>query len=312
MKAPKVSIITMTYNNEQYIDGAVASILAQDYPHMEVIIRDDGSRQFHPDRIRSLFAGQEDKLEGITIVQGPTNMGTVRNFNEAIKLSTGDIIVPLSCDDCFYDSTVVSDIVRTFQSTGCLLCSANRKGRQSGTVEPNARSVADFQSSSPDRRFARLCYSNFISGATLYYSREIIDRMGGMDERFCLLEDYPFVLKAALECLDIAFMDRIAILYNEGGISQKQKKTAVHPKLQQDFQKVYELLIFPNAHRLPRKLCRYLQFRYRRQYRISGLSQKLLYCLQYPDVFFRMLCWSVQAKLTGKPADKFQSLMNDR
>ena len=303
MNNPKVSIITMIYNNEQFVDTAVASILEQDYPHIEVIIRDDGSRSFHPERIRSLFDGAEDRLEGLIIEQSPSNMGTVNNFNSAIALATGEIIIPLSCDDSFLDSTTVSQIVDTFRRTGCLICSARRKSRQTGELAPDMATVDAFLAE-PDRRFARLCYSNFISGATVYYSRQILEQLGCFDTRFRLLEDYPFLLQTVLAGIEIAFMEQPTIVYNEGGISQKQKKSKVHPLLQQDFKLVYEMVIFPNEQQLPKKMQRYLRYRYLRQYGSSGIFQKLWGSIRFADVAGMLLIW----KLTGK-TDRFGALM---
>ncbi len=303
MNNPKVSIVTMIYNNEQFLKTAVASILEQDYPHIEVIIRDDGSKSFHPEMIRSLFSGAENQLEGIIIEQSPKNGGTVNNFNAAVALSTGDIIIPLSCDDSFLDKSTVSHIVRTFRETGCLICTAQRKSRQTGLLEPGIQTVEDFRALEQKGRFARLCYSNFISGATIYYSRRILEQLGGFDARFRLLEDHPFVLKTVLEGIDIAFMDQPTILYNEGGISQKQKRSAVHPLLRADFQKVYELVIFPNEALLPNKMRRYLRYRYLREY--GSFSRKLWGSVCFADVAVQLLLW----KLTKKK-DRFHALMN--
>ena len=299
----KVSIVTMIYNNEQFVKTAVASILEQDYPHIEVIIRDDGSKSFHPEMIRALFAGAEDRLEGIIIEASPENGGTVNNFNAAVALSSGDIIIPLSCDDSFLEKTTVSQIVDTFRRTGCRICTARRKSRQTGLLAPDTQTVAEFCALDAPGRFARLCYSNFICGATIYYRRDLLAEMGGFDTRFRLLEDHPFVLKTVLADIDIAFMDLPTIAYNEGGISQKQKRSAVHPLLRADFQKVYALVIFPNEALLPKKMRRYLRYRYLREF--GGTAQKLAATARYWDVAARLLLW----KLTGK-TDRFHALMS--
>lgn len=43
MFAPKVSIIVPVYNLENYIENTVASLLAQTYQNIEIILIDDGS-----------------------------------------------------------------------------------------------------------------------------------------------------------------------------------------------------------------------------------------------------------------------------
>ena len=43
MVMPRVNVILSTYNGEKYIEEQLASLLAQDYPNIDIYIRDDGS-----------------------------------------------------------------------------------------------------------------------------------------------------------------------------------------------------------------------------------------------------------------------------
>jgi len=40
---PSISIITLSYNQGQFIEGTIKSVLSQDYPNIEYIVMDGGS-----------------------------------------------------------------------------------------------------------------------------------------------------------------------------------------------------------------------------------------------------------------------------
>ena len=55
MPLPLVTVITLSYNNEQYIFEAINSVLKQTYPNIEYIISDDGSVEFPESSIQELL-----------------------------------------------------------------------------------------------------------------------------------------------------------------------------------------------------------------------------------------------------------------
>jgi glycosyltransferase involved in cell wall biosynthesis len=60
--APKVSLIMTVYNREQYLEAAIASVLAQTYPHYELILWDDGSTD-RSSEIAARFAKQAPRIK---------------------------------------------------------------------------------------------------------------------------------------------------------------------------------------------------------------------------------------------------------
>ena len=47
-EAPPVSIVLSTYNRPEWLRGAIDSVLAQDYPNLELLVVDDGSADETP------------------------------------------------------------------------------------------------------------------------------------------------------------------------------------------------------------------------------------------------------------------------
>jgi hypothetical protein len=93
MSAPLISVLINTYNHEYFIEEAVLSVLAQDFPadRREIVIVDDGSNDSTPDILR--------KFENIARVLRKPNGGQASAFNLGIPACRGDFIAFLDGDD---------------------------------------------------------------------------------------------------------------------------------------------------------------------------------------------------------------------
>ncbi len=88
-----------TYNGEQYLLPQLKSILHQTQTPSELILCDDGSTDTTLD-IAQTFAA--DAPFPVRIVQNATRLGSTKNFEQAIKLCTGDFIALCDQDDVWY------------------------------------------------------------------------------------------------------------------------------------------------------------------------------------------------------------------
>jgi len=93
MDRPLVSIIINNYNYGRFLRDAIESALNQTYPHIEVIVVDDGST----DNSREIIAEYADAGRVISVLK--ENGGQASAFNAGFAVSKGDIIVFLDADD---------------------------------------------------------------------------------------------------------------------------------------------------------------------------------------------------------------------
>ena len=108
MSLPKVSIITVVYNNQEQIQGAIQSVLKQDYSNIEYIVIDGNSND-------GTISAIEEYLDQIDCFISSPDKGIYDALNKGIELSTGEIIGILHSDDLFADESVVSDMVAAME-----------------------------------------------------------------------------------------------------------------------------------------------------------------------------------------------------
>lgn len=92
---PLVSIGIPTFNRSQDLVRAVASVLAQDYANLEVIISDNAST----DNTESVCLQLEAQHSRVRYVRQATNVGAIGNFTNALSLARGEYFMWLGDDD---------------------------------------------------------------------------------------------------------------------------------------------------------------------------------------------------------------------
>ncbi|MEY4571115.1 MAG: hypothetical protein RLZ10_308 [Bacteroidota bacterium] len=89
---PKISIITPSFNQGNYIEETINSILNQGYPNLEYIIIDGGSSDNSVEIIKRY-------AEKITFWVSEKDSGQSEAINKGLQRSTGDIITWICSDD---------------------------------------------------------------------------------------------------------------------------------------------------------------------------------------------------------------------
>ena len=105
---PQVSVVIAAYNEAKVVNSTIATLLAGDYPNLEIVVVDDGSKDDTAEVVRAKYGGDSR----LTILSKP-NGGKASALNLGIKECQGEIVVALDADTVFAPDTI-SRLVRHF------------------------------------------------------------------------------------------------------------------------------------------------------------------------------------------------------
>lgn len=101
----KISVITPSFNQGEFIAQTVESVLSQNYPNFEHIIMDGGST----DETLSVLA----RYPHLTVIS-EQDRGQSHAINKALNLATGDIIAWINSDD-WYEPGIFTEIAKALE-----------------------------------------------------------------------------------------------------------------------------------------------------------------------------------------------------
>ena len=158
----RVSIIIPVYNVEAYIEDCIASVMAQDYEQLEVLIVDDCT----PDESISIVEKMISGYEGshiYRIIRHAKNGGLSAARNSGLHEASGELIYFLDSDD-YICERAISSLVKLYNQT------------QASVVVGNLK-IVDHQTGEVVRNSIQLpcSYYFFNSLKDLYACREIVE-----------------------------------------------------------------------------------------------------------------------------------------
>lgn len=203
---PLISVVMATYNMGQYVAQAVRSVLAQDYPAIEVIVVDDGSSD---DTAEVLAQFGEDPR--VRIFQ-QANAGQTKAKNRGLQAARGHYVGFCDADNLWCpgklsmqlpllqarrDPVVVYGDIQLIDAEGHDL--PTPKGRRySGRVT------------------AQLLVDNFVTFNTVLVPRRLLEEAGGFDESLRMGIDYDLWLRLSVK-YPFAYLDRPLVRYRIWG-----------------------------------------------------------------------------------------------
>lgn len=107
----KVSIITVVFNGEKFLEQTIQSVLNQTYKNVEYIIIDGGST----DKTLKIIEKYEDRL---TYWISEKDDGIYDAMNKGILKATGELVGIINSDDYYSENTAIGNIVDAYQING--------------------------------------------------------------------------------------------------------------------------------------------------------------------------------------------------
>ena len=201
---PRVSVIMPAYNRDATIHAALTSALQQDYPNMEFIVVNDGSKD---DTQRVVETLQQEEPR-IILVNNASNLWISRSRNIGMEHSTWDIFAVLDSDDIRFRKNKIAAQVRFLgkhPNVWILWTNAivKNKGKYSYTKE---------RLTDRDIRANSIRGTQFVH-STMMYPKQVYETIGGYNPRIKYADDREFQLRAG-KYFEFANLPEYTLLYN--------------------------------------------------------------------------------------------------
>jgi len=198
-------------------------VLADTYFPKEILFVDNAST----DGSGSLAFPYQDR---ITIVQNRENYGFPKGCNLGIRVSRGDIIVLLNINTEVcpgWLTNLIQPLIDdpSIAMTGSKLLFPDSRLIQfaGGVMEPNGLTHHIGYGLSDNEEFSVPREVEYLTGASLAIRRDILDRLGGLDEGFPLyFEDLDFSCRTKQACYKILYQPSSVVFHFETYGTKKQ------------------------------------------------------------------------------------------
>jgi len=227
--SPLVSIIIITYNSSKYILETLESAKNQTYKNIELIISDDCSIDDTISICQNWKDQNEEFFTKISIIESKVNTGVAPNCNRGLKKAMGEWVKFIAGDDILLENCISSNIAFTNQFNDSFFFSKLQFTHENNSLK-NHFELGYRRFNSNEDQLKILLNSNCLPAASSFIKRKSILALGGYDERYPMVEDYPLWVKVAKEKNNIRFLDVETVIYriHSDTLSQSTKSKDEH------------------------------------------------------------------------------------
>lgn len=219
MNDPKVSVLIITYNQEQFINDTLRSAIDQDYKNLEVVVSDDGSSDGTPKIINEYTKRYPLRVKAITNGQ---NLGITGNCNRALHQCTGSFIAIQGGDDVLLPNKIRMQVNWFSESEKRVLCYHDAEVFESSSNEKicNYSEMAPLISGiGPVALIERMR----LGAATTVMVRTSSIPEYGFDIRLPMVSDWKFQIDCLIGGGEYGFIDGVYARYRRHGKNSRLK-----------------------------------------------------------------------------------------
>lgn len=196
---PKISVITPSYNQGIYIEETILSVLNQNYPNLEYIIIDGGSKDNTVEIIKkyeskiNFWVSEKDKGQGDAI-------------NRGFAMATGDILCWLNSDDYYFPETLNYVAQKLNVSNKEILF-----GEVDHIFEPN-KLIKHSNVKNKFKNYNLELYDYIIQPGS-FWTRKVWEETGALNEKLHFVFDWEWFLRAKKAASEFIYTERVMSMY---------------------------------------------------------------------------------------------------
>ena len=272
-----VSVAVITYNSSKYVEETLESIYNQTYKNIELIISDDGSSDETITICKKWIEKNYDRFVRTKLITTNENKGIPANCNRAIHEVRGEWVKIIAGDDALFDDAIYNSINYAKNNCDVSIFSSRRAMYKNTFEEKNLIDVSSetspiFFNLTSTEQYRNLLYKNKVSSIGVFLKRNLIEKVGGFDERLRYIEDHPLFLNITKSGEKIFHMNKVTVKYRLHDSSVRtidSKENEMFDKFYLKKRKFQKLYILPNVSLFGKFA---LNYEYYRHYLIDKLK----------------------------------------
>ncbi|MDO6430407.1 glycosyltransferase family 2 protein [Flavitalea sp. BT771] len=183
---PRISVITPSYNQGQYLEQTILSVLSQNYPHLEYIIIDGGSTDDSVQIIRKY-------ADRISRWVSEPDSGQSEALEKGFALATGEIAAWINSDD-YYEQDALYKVARAYQEQPfSFYCGTCRM------VDPEGKQLRVLHTPQVTHRTLTQYWKPHFCPPqpSIFFRRGVLHELGGLDRSLHYAMDFDLWLRAS-------------------------------------------------------------------------------------------------------------------
>ncbi len=188
-RTPRVSVVVPAFDSADFVAATMDSILSQTWTDFELVVSDHSST----DGTWEILQGYLDDPR-VRLLQLPTGGGAAANWNHVTGQARGEFVKLVCGDDLVYPTCLAEQVAAMDAHPDAVLVAARR-----AVVDAAGRALLDDRGlgrlrgrvggDPATRATVRAGTNLFGEPASVLIRREVLDRVGGWDERYSFLID---------------------------------------------------------------------------------------------------------------------------
>lgn len=237
---PKISIVTASYNQGQFIEETIQSVLSQNYPNLEYIIIDGGSTDNSVEVIKKYEAH-------FTYWVSEKDKGQPNAINKGLTLCTGDIFNWLNSDD-YLEPGSLFQIAEAFADEQVKMVAGKVRNFSTSEEEiiPNQKlSAKGLMCWEPGVKFVQ---------PGVWMRRVLIEQCGGIDEQFHYAFDWDLYIRYLYHFPQIKELDNLLVHFR---LHENSKTQSMIERFSMEERKIIEKIYTLEDYPLLKDTCLY-------------------------------------------------------
>lgn len=269
---PRITVVTPSFNQGQFIEETIVSVIGQGYPNLEYIIMDGGST----DNTVEIIKKYE---KHISHWQSEKDGGQAAAINNGFRRSTGDILAWLNSDDFYFPGTL-SYAATQLDINASEILLGNCFHFFENSAQASGSDVATYHANS------KLLLCDYIIQPSSFWTQKSWETVGELNEDLHFVFDWDWYIRAQQASINFKVSQKYLSAYR---FHEAHKSSGGGTKRREEIAEIYKnysgkeyAQLFRDLHKSLKKITII-----KRNFNRFRLSRSISFALKiaFPDIY---------------------------